>query len=99
MGHTILPQLNTTSLRFVSGVPSVRISTTGIQYLTSIENTLLPSTGLAISILFTAIPNVREGLDHINTELPTAGHTSAHILLPTSLHHANSAPAARYPLA
>ena len=101
MGHTILPQENTTSLRLVSGVPSVRISVTGIQYLTSIANILLPSTGLVISILLIEIGNVAavpDGAEYAdeNNLVPTTGHDIDHILLPASLHPANSAHVPRY---
>lgn len=57
-GQTIDQPLNTTSLRLVSGVPSVRISVLGIQYLTSMANTLLPSVGLSVSILLIVIGKV-----------------------------------------
>ena len=78
----------------MSGVPSVRISVTGIQYLTSIANILLPSTGLVISILLIEIPNVLLVLV-VSSGVPTAGHTTE-ALAHTTLHHANSAHVPKY---
>ena len=76
----------------------MRISVTGIQYLTSIAKICVPLVGEKILILFSDRGNILVA-PPVNTAVPTAGHQIDQILLPASLHHANNAPVPKYPLA